>query len=86
MASYLEKEMLGFSYLKRFQQYAAGTTYIDTDYFGTELEDTIVRMRTTIKANVPQTPDVQMGQWWFDNMTLYINILKVGIFIWVQIR
>jgi hypothetical protein len=24
-------------------------------------------------------PDVQMGQWWFDNMTLYINILKVSL-------
>lgn len=34
-------------------------------------------MRGEITANDEQVPDVLMGSWWFDNMTLYINLLRM---------
>lgn len=33
-------------------------------------------MRNTIGMNQPQKKSVAMAKWWFDNMTLYINLLK----------
>lgn len=77
MTSYLTKKLLGKSYLERFQQYAEDVTLVDQQYQGSQLQDTIEDMRSVIVANVNTEPNVQMGQWWFDNMTLYINILKV---------
>ncbi|XP_076451377.1 retinal guanylyl cyclase 1-like isoform X2 [Babylonia areolata] len=76
MASYLEKKYLGESYLQLFKQYVDGSTELDDRYIGSDLQDTIENMRHTIMCNVRSDPDVQMGQWWFDNMTDYINILK----------
>ena len=77
MTSYLTKKLLGKSYLERFQQYAEDVTLVDQQYQGSQLQDTIEDMRSVIVANVNTEPNVQMGQWWFDNMTLYIKILKV---------
>ena len=79
MTDYLTKKLLGKSYLERFQQYAEKETLVDQLYEGSPLQDTIEHMRSTIVANAISQPDVEMGQQWFENMTLYINILKVDI-------
>lgn len=79
MRDYLEKKLLGESYLSRYQQYAAGeNNLVSKNFEGTQLQKTLQTMRQTIVDNVYNKQDVTMGTWWFGNMTLYINILKVS--------
>ena len=50
---------------------------LDRLYIGSELERTLTSMRDEISSNNLAASSVLMGEWWFRNMTSYIDILKV---------
>ena len=75
---YKEKKTLGESYLEQCLQYSSFVkTLIDETYTDTSLSNNIDVMRDTIIANNYLVPSVINGAIWFDNMTSYIEILKM---------
>lgn len=65
------------AFLEQCEQYTEDVKLtLDKEYWSSPLQQIITRMRSEIEENNITVVSVQTGTWWFDNMTLYINILK----------
>ncbi|KAH9514179.1 hypothetical protein Btru_030474 [Bulinus truncatus] len=77
MLDYLERKILGMTYLERCTEYSATVfTLLKNVFYGKETDVNLQRMRNEILHNALNGSDVTMGAKWFNNMTKYINILK----------
>ena len=75
---YKEKKTLGESYLDQCLKYSGFVDdLVGEMYMYSQLSENIENMRHVITVNNNMTPSVVYGTTWFDNMTSYINILKV---------
>ena len=69
---------MGKSFMLSSKEYSAKVSAeLDRLYIGSELERTLTSMRDEISSNNLAASSVLMGEWWFRNMTSYIDILKV---------
>ncbi|XP_071509394.1 uncharacterized protein [Diadema antillarum] len=79
---YMEKMQVGQSNIWASQKYSKLVRMILDDSIANSLHDdhfqnTITEMRSIISYNnATREPSWQEGQWWFDNMTIYIDILR----------
>ena len=63
--------------MERSMEYSSKVkTELNELYIGSHLDQTLTSMRREIMQNNQTLPSVLMGEWWFGNMTSYINILK----------
>ncbi|KAK0061257.1 Guanylate cyclase 32E Guanylate cyclase soluble subunit beta-2, partial [Biomphalaria pfeifferi] len=77
MLGYLERKILGMTYLERCTEYSTSVNILLKNVFiGKETDINLQRMRSEILRNALNGSDVVMGAQWFNNMTKYINILK----------
>ena len=75
---YKEKKTLGESYREQCLKYSTFVqSLIDETYTDTSLADNIDTMRDIIIANNYMEASVVSGAIWFDNMTSYIEILRM---------
>ncbi|XP_059167161.1 atrial natriuretic peptide receptor 1-like [Physella acuta] len=79
MLAYLERKILGMSYLERCTEFSSSIKlYLSNTFLGKPTDLYLTRMREEILRNSINGSDVTMGSMWFKNMTVYINILKAA--------
>ncbi|KAK3104351.1 hypothetical protein FSP39_000103 [Pinctada imbricata] len=75
---YNEKKTLGETYLERAEQYSSTIeSMLSERYTSTSLHGQLQIMKSFIMQNDSSMSSVSAGIQWFDNMTEYINILKI---------
>ena len=77
MLRYESRKTLGMYYLVKCQEYSTvADRLISENYAKSSLHAIITRMRQEIGSNSTSRASVRMSEWWFWNMTEYINILQ----------